>query len=86
MDITAYQLIDTLTGRILRTYAYAQRNACRAARDRMDNAYGAYRYQARPVFIPYYRGRLHIGGSRSAFARAKVEAERIAEKLNQGED
>lgn len=49
-EITGYQLIDRQTGKVLRTYGPDQGKAARRAVDRMDNAYGAYRYQARPIF------------------------------------
>lgn len=48
--VTAYHLIDSHTGKLIRVYAADKGLVARKARDRMDNAYGAYRYQVRPVF------------------------------------
>lgn len=50
MENTTYQLIDTHTGAVIATYAYAQRNRARNRRDRLDSQYGAIRYILRPVF------------------------------------
>lgn len=43
-----YDIVDKLTGAIVAT-AKTRKGATRAV-DRRDNAYGAYRYSARPVF------------------------------------
>ena len=49
-DQPDYVIVDTKTGTIVsQPYSYANRNRARARADRMDNAYGAYRYRATPV-------------------------------------
>lgn len=48
--IKGYRLIDTKTGNILAEYAPHQAKLARARMDRMDNAYGAYRYSVQPIY------------------------------------
>jgi hypothetical protein len=44
-----YQVIDTKTGRVIRTYAETRVHAAYALADRMDATYGAVRYVVRPL-------------------------------------
>ncbi len=51
MTNTTYIIIDTHTGeQVGGVYAYTQRNRARSRADKLDLAYGAYRYQVKPVF------------------------------------
>lgn len=45
---THYEIVDKHTGRVVAT-ATTRKGASRSV-DRRDNAYGAYRYSARPVY------------------------------------
>ena len=48
MTPTHYEIIDRQTGSVVATAK--TRNGATRAVDRRDNAYGAYRYTARPVY------------------------------------
>lgn len=50
MERTTYNLTDLHTGKILRTYTYAQRDRARDRADELNLQYGAHRYDACPVF------------------------------------
>lgn len=41
---TKVELVDTHTKAVIAVYTYAQRKRARNRADRMDNAYGGYRY------------------------------------------
>lgn len=43
-DTTPYYLVDGQTHKVIRTYVYRQRAAALRQRDKLDNAYGGYRY------------------------------------------
>ena len=46
-----YRVVDGQTGeQVGKTYSYANRSRARAQADKLDNAYGAYRYRAVPVY------------------------------------
>jgi len=46
--MTTYNLIDTHTKVILKTYT--KRSTATKRADKLDNAYGAYRYSVQPIF------------------------------------
>ncbi len=50
MKTTTYELIDTKTGNVLKTYSYAQRNRARSRANKLDLQYGAVRYIIKPIF------------------------------------
>lgn len=49
-----FQVIDRQTGRIVGTYK--NRNRARTQVDKLDNAYGAYRYSVRTIFADSNKG------------------------------
>ena len=49
VTVTKYRLIDRRTGALVASYA--TRAAARRARDRKDNAYGAYRYSVETLVL-----------------------------------
>lgn len=51
MQIESYELIDGQTGIVLKTYKSTQRVTARKRADKLDNIYGAYRYNVKPVFV-----------------------------------
>ena len=47
---TRYELIDTLTGNVIKSYSPAQRNAARRRADKLSVQHGSYRYVVKPIF------------------------------------
>ena len=57
-----YHIVDGQTGKVIGKYSAEQRNRARARRDKLDNAYGAYRYKVVPIYAEKSTNEGTMGG------------------------